>query len=125
MTGKKKTARKASGAPPRTPTVSDGAVKPRPAAASVTIGDLQRFQDELRKKYGADECIGYPSVKFTQLSIARYYGCANVNGKMFIYNPLDDSLIRDDVVAFVKTLMKKEAACQAKQKPKRSRTKTK
>jgi hypothetical protein len=47
----------------------------------------------------------------TQLSIARHYGGAKVQGKHFVYNPADDSLIREDVV---KWIAKKRKAAKAR-----------
>ena len=72
----------------------------------ITIDLLAKYQDELKAAFGPHESIAYARVSFTQLSIARHYGCANVNGKMFVYNPADDSLIRDDVVAWMKKRLK-------------------
>jgi hypothetical protein len=37
-------------------------------------------------------------VSATQLSIARYYGAAKVNGHSYTYDPKADMLIRDDVL---------------------------
>jgi hypothetical protein len=40
----------------------------------------------------------YANVSHTQMSIARYYGGMRVNGQRYTYNPLNDELIRDDVL---------------------------
>jgi hypothetical protein len=45
----------------------------------------------------------------SQFSIARYYGGIQFNGHQFIYNPDDDSLIRADVVKWLKAHLKKAA----------------
>ncbi len=37
------------------------------------------------------------NVSQSQLSIARHYGGINFNGKYYIYNPVEDSLTREDV----------------------------
>ena len=66
-----------------------------------TIEDVREFQEELKAKFGADASVAYANVSMTQLSIARFYGGANVQGKHFVYNPEDDSLIREDVVKWI------------------------
>lgn len=67
---------------------------------SCTIEDLRDFQTELKAKFG-DEVVAYLNVSMTQMSIARHYGGCKVQGKHFVYNPTDDSLIREDVVKWV------------------------
>lgn len=37
-------------------------------------------------------------VSQTQLSIARYYGGCSFNGHSYTYNPVDDTLTRNDVL---------------------------
>jgi hypothetical protein len=76
-----------------------------------TIEDLREFQDELKAKFGASASVAYANVSMTQLSIARHYGGAKVQGKHFVYNPADDSLIREDVV---KWIAKKRKAAKAR-----------
>ena len=66
-----------------------------------TIEDLREFQQELKAKFGADASVAYANVSMTLLSIARHYGGATVQGKHFVYNPDDDSLIREDVVKWI------------------------
>jgi len=66
-----------------------------------TINDIREFADDIEQKFGADAEIAYAGVSMTQLSIARHYGGCKVNGKYFVYNPLDDSLIREDVVKWI------------------------
>lgn len=66
-----------------------------------SIEDIREFADEIEQKFGADANIAYASVSMTQLSIARHYGGCKVQGKHFVYNPLDDSLIREDVVKWL------------------------
>lgn len=41
---------------------------------------------------------GVTNVSMTQLSIARYYGAINFNGFKYIYHPMTDELIREDVL---------------------------
>lgn len=41
---------------------------------------------------------GVTNVSMTQLSIARYYGTINFNGFKYIYHPMTDELIREDVL---------------------------
>ena len=45
-----------------------------------------------------DSPYGVTNVSHTQLSIARYYGAINFNGFKYIYNPMTDELIREDVL---------------------------
>jgi len=66
-----------------------------------TIEDLREFREELKAKFGADASVAYANVSMTLLSIARHYGGATVQGKHFVYNPDDDSLIREDVVKWI------------------------
>lgn len=40
----------------------------------------------------------YLNVSQTQLSIARHYGGCKVNGVFYVYNPIDDTLTRQDLV---------------------------
>lgn len=40
----------------------------------------------------------YENVSRSQLSIARFYGGATVNGSRYVYDPATDSLTREDVV---------------------------
>jgi len=37
-------------------------------------------------------------VSYGMFSIARHYGSASFNGSHYIYNPRDDTLVRDDVL---------------------------
>jgi hypothetical protein len=64
----------------------------------MTINDLIECRDEVGEKFGRSTNVAFTNVSMTQLSIARHYGGAKVQGKHFVYNPDDDSLIREDVV---------------------------
>ena len=65
-------------------------------------------QDDEKNKgllTGLDDCplhrkapYGVKNVSHTQLSIARYYGAINFNGFKYIYQPMTDELIREDVL---------------------------
>ena len=66
-----------------------------------TIEDLRKYQTELKAKFGADTNVAYANISQTQLSVARHYGSANIQGKHYLYNPVDDSLIREDVAKWV------------------------
>jgi hypothetical protein len=66
-----------------------------------TIEDLRKYQTELKAKFGSDTYVAYANISYSQMSIARHYGSANIQGKHYIYNPDDDSLIREDVVKWV------------------------
>ena len=73
-----------------------------------TIDDLRKYQAELQAKFGFDTNAAYANISLGQLSVARHYGSANIQGKHFIYNPADDSLIREDVVKWVAKRKKDE-----------------
>ena len=45
----------------------------------------------------------------TIYSIARYYGACIIQGKRYIYNPVDDVLIRDDVLKAEAKRIKQDA----------------
>jgi hypothetical protein len=66
-----------------------------------TIDDLRKYQTELKAKFGSDTYVAYANISYSQMSIARHYGSANIQGKHYVYNPVDDSLIREDVVKWV------------------------
>lgn len=74
----------------------------------MSINDLLQYKEALEEKFGTAESIAYANISRTQLSIARYAGGAKVQGKYFIYNPTDDSLIREDVLKFIAKLKKEE-----------------
>lgn len=75
--------------------------KPTNVVLKVNIEDLRKYEAELKAKFGANTNVAFANVSMTQLSIARHYGGANVQGKFFVYNWEDDSLIREDVVAWI------------------------
>ena len=54
-----------------------------------------------------DPPMMYSHVSQTQLSIARHYGAATINGRTYIYDFDADTLIRDDVLAFVRRQRRK------------------
>lgn len=66
-----------------------------------TIAEILEFRDELQAKFGANTNVAYSNVSTTQLSIARHYGGAKVMGHYYLYNPDDDSLIREDVAKWI------------------------
>jgi len=72
------------------------------------IEDIKKYQTELMEKFGRSSNVAYTNVSSTQLSIARHYGVANVQGKHYVYNPTDDSLIREDVVKWIAKKKKNE-----------------
>ena len=74
-----------------------------------TLEDIKTHCDAAMEKFGQNAEIGYANVSQTQLLIARYSGGCKVQGKHFIYNPADDSLMREDIVKWLVKLMKKEA----------------
>lgn len=79
-------------------------------SAQPTIEDIRTHADAIEAKFGKDTNLAYAGVSKTQLSIASYYGGAKVQGDYFVYNPADDSLIREDVVKF---LVKLKTATEA------------
>lgn len=72
---------------------------------NITIETLKKYEAELKARFNADETIAIPECSHTQFSVARFYGGCTFNGKAFIHNPTDDSLIRSDVVKFVSKLV--------------------
>ena len=66
-----------------------------------TIDDLRKYQAELEAEFGSDTTVAYANVSMGQLSVGWQYGGATVQGRLCIYNPDDDSLIREDVVMWV------------------------
>ncbi len=66
-----------------------------------TIEDVIQFRDELKEKFGGTENVAYANISETQLSIAKYSFGAKIHGKHYVYNPIDDSLIREDVVKWI------------------------
>lgn len=74
-----------------------------------TLEDLRNHREAAMEKFGLHDPIGYANVSQTQLSIARYSGGCKVNDKHFIYNPADDSLMREDIVIWLVKQMKQEA----------------
>jgi hypothetical protein len=73
-----------------------------------TIDDLRKYQTELKAKFGSDTNVAYANISHGQLSVARHYGGCQVQGKHFIYNQVDDSLIREDVAKWVAKRKKDE-----------------
>lgn len=76
---------------------------------SITLETLIIHREEAEKKFGEDETLAFANVSQTQLSIARHYGGCKVQGKQFVYNWQDDSLIREDVVKWLVKRIKDEA----------------
>jgi hypothetical protein len=73
----------------------------------ITIQTLRDNESALRAKFKPTETIAIPNASMSQFSIARYYGGINFNGQHFVYNPDDDSLIRADVLKWMKGHLKK------------------
>jgi hypothetical protein len=66
-----------------------------------TIQDLREHLAELAAEFGTTAQIAYVHVSQTQLSVARHYGGAKIEGHQFIYNPVEDTLIREDVFKWI------------------------
>ena len=66
-------------------------------------------------KFGSTTGVLYRNITQTQFSIARHYGGCKISGHEYFYDPTDDSLIRSDVLKFLKrrTKAKKTAAVQS------------
>jgi hypothetical protein len=77
-----------------------------------TLAELQEHRAALIEKFGSRETVAHANVSMTQLSIARHYGGINFNGKHFIYNPADDSLIREDVAKWIVKQRKEPKPCE-------------
>lgn len=73
-----------------------------------TLNEIRQYEPQIRERFKRSDTIAYENVSQTQLSVARYFGMAKVNNHTFVYNPDDDSLIRDDVLAFVNKLKRQE-----------------
>ena len=73
-----------------------------------TLEDLKNHREAAMEKFGLQDQIGYANVSQTQLSIARYSGGCKVNEHHFIYNPADDSLMREDIVKWLVEQMLQE-----------------
>ena len=61
-------------------------------------------------KFGSTTGVLYRNVSQTQLSIARHYGGCKISGHDYVYDPTDDSLIRADVLKFLKKKKPKASA---------------
>jgi hypothetical protein len=72
------------------------------------IEDIKKYQTELIEKFGRSTNVAYANVSSTQFSIASHYGGVKINGKHYVYNPTDDSLIREDVVKWIAKKKKTE-----------------
>lgn len=79
-----------------------------------TLNEIRQYEPQIRDKFKRSETIAFENVSQTQLSVARYFGMAKVNNHTFIYNPDDDSLIREDVLGFVNKLKRQEQKPKAK-----------
>ena len=77
--------------------------------SGITLETLRQYQPELIEKFGGRGAVAYNDISRTQLSIARYSGGCMVQGSHYIYNPTDDSLIRADVVKWLKKRLKEDA----------------
>lgn len=76
-----------------------------PKASYLTESDIAALQvSKLPRKTP----FAISGVMNTQLSIARFYGGINYNGEGYTYMPDGDELIRNDVLAFVTKLRKKQ-----------------
>lgn len=73
-----------------------------------TLNEIRQYEPQIREKFKRYDTIAFENVSQTQLSVARYFGMAKVNNHTFVYNPDDDSLIRDDVLAFVNKLKRQQ-----------------
>lgn len=74
----------------------------------VTLDDLRKYQTELESEFGSGTTVAYANVCLSQISTARWFGGATVQGYPCVYNPVDDSLIREDVAKWVAKRKKAE-----------------
>jgi hypothetical protein len=84
----------------------------------ITIETIRQNIDALELKFGMDANVAYANVSMTQFSIARHYGGIKVNGHHYVYNPTDDSLIREDVFKWLAKEIKKQEKAAKVQKAK-------
>ena len=73
---------------------------------NITLNTLEQNKDILKEKFPENESIAYANVSNTQLSVARHFGRCKIEGKEFVYNPTDDSLIRKDVIKWLSKILK-------------------
>ena len=73
----------------------------------MTIEKFIEHREAIAAKFGENTQLAYANVSHTQLSIARHYGGCKVQGHFFVYNPTDDSLIREDVIKWLAKQEKK------------------
>lgn len=73
---------------------------------NITLNTLEQNKDILKEKFPENESIAYANVSNTQLSVARHFGGCKIEGKEFVYNPTDDSLIRKDVIKWLSKILK-------------------
>lgn len=79
-----------------------------------TLNEIRQYEPQIRERFKRSDTIAFENVSRTQLSVAGYFGMAQVNNHTFIYNPDDDSLIREDVLAFVNKLKRQEQKPRSK-----------
>lgn len=84
---------------------------------NITIEVLHDYQEALEYKFGIDANVAYSNVSMTQLSVARHYGGCKINSHHYVYNPTDDSLIREDVVKWLAKEIKKKQKIAKEVKP--------
>ena len=65
-------------------------------------------------KLGPQDNLGWRDVRWTPLSVARFYGGATVNGAAYEYIEATDELVRKDVAKMIRSAWRKRDKASAK-----------
>jgi hypothetical protein len=84
---------------------------------SITLETLRQYQPEAIERFGGSASIAYARITQTHFSIARYWGGCTINGRHFVYCPIDDSLIRSDVFGWLVKRVKEEGKKKHEPRP--------
>ena len=82
---------------------------------NISLQTLRDNEAWLKEHFSSKDSIAIANVSMTQFSVARFYGGCKYNGKYFVYNPTDDSLIREDVIAKLSNYLKPKKSKLVKQ----------
>ncbi len=82
---------------------------------NISIQTLKDNEAWLREQFDSQASIAFANVSMTQLSVARHFGGCEYNGSYYVYNPTDDSLIREDVITKLSKHLKPKKSKPVKQ----------
>ena len=82
---------------------------------NISIQTLKDNEAWLKEQFDSQDSIAVANVSMTQFSVARHCGGCKHNGKYYVYNPTDDSLIREDVIAKLSNYLKPKKSKLVKQ----------